>query len=115
VSSEEARSLLRARSSMLTEVCAQISATARWRASTSPTQSANPYRRPLARSLLPVTWNIMNASTSLGYRPWLDGLRGIAISTVFIHHLQHFLYQGGPMFGWLFVPFESLGVDDFSC
>lgn len=55
----------------------------------------------------------MNESTSLGYRPWLDGLRGIAISTVFIHHLQHFLYQDGPMFGRLLLPFGLLGVDIF--
>ena len=70
----------------------------------------------LARGLLSFTaenLRTMNASTSLGYRPWLDGLRGVAISTVFIHHIQHFLYQGGPMFGWLFLPSGSLGVDVF--
>lgn len=49
----------------------------------------------------------------LGYRPWLDGLRGIAITLVFINHLQFFIYQGGPLFGWLFVPFGGLGVDIF--
>ena len=55
----------------------------------------------------------VNASRALGYRPWLDGLRGIAICTVFVHHLQHFIYQGGPLFGWLFLPFGLLGVDIF--
>lgn len=49
----------------------------------------------------------------LGYRPWLDGLRGIAISLVFVNHLQFFIYQGGPLFGWLFLPFGGLGVDVF--
>src|ERR1044072_1415372 len=52
-------------------------------------------------------------SGRLGYRPWLDGLRGIAITAVFIHHLQHFIYQGDRLFGWLFLPFGSLGVDIF--
>lgn len=49
----------------------------------------------------------------LGYRPWLDGLRGIAISLVFVNHLQFFIYQGGPLFGWLLLPFGGLGVDVF--
>jgi peptidoglycan/LPS O-acetylase OafA/YrhL len=48
-------------------------------------------------------------SGRLGYRPWLDGVRGIAITAVFIHHLQHFIYQGRP----LFLPLGSLGVDIF--
>jgi peptidoglycan/LPS O-acetylase OafA/YrhL len=49
----------------------------------------------------------------LGYRPWLDGLRGIAISAVFVNHLQFLIYQGRPLFGWLFLPFGMLGVDVF--
>ena len=55
----------------------------------------------------------IKSTERLGYRPWLDGLRGIAIFLVFVHHLQHFIYKGGPLFGWLFLPFGNLGVDVF--
>ena len=55
----------------------------------------------------------INSSGRFSYRPWLDGLRGIAIILVFIHHLQHFIYHGGSLFGWLFLPLGSLGVDIF--
>lgn len=51
--------------------------------------------------------------STLGYRRWLDGLRAIAILGVFVHHIQHLIYKGGPIFGWLFLPFGSLGVDIF--
>lgn len=45
----------------------------------------------------------------LGYRPWLDGLRGIAILLVFIHHLQHFAFQSNPAI----LTAGFLGVDVF--
>ncbi len=45
----------------------------------------------------------------LGYRPWLDGLRGIAILLVFIHHLQHFTIQSKPAI----LTAGFLGVDVF--
>src|ERR1041384_2745519 len=45
----------------------------------------------------------------LGYRPWLDGLRGIAIICVFIQHIQHFLYDREP----IIMQFGVLGVDIF--
>lgn len=51
----------------------------------------------------------LSATFHFGYRPWLDGLRGIAIVLVFIHHLQHFIYKTV----WSFFPFGSLGVDIF--
>src|ERR1041384_494113 len=65
---------------------------------------------------LPLTVASENAAAPafhLGYRPWLDGLRGIAVSMVFVHHLQYFIYKGGPLFGWLPLPFGLLGVDVF--
>jgi len=45
----------------------------------------------------------------LGYRPWLDGLRAIAILAVFIQHIQHFLYDRQPVL----LQFGILGVDIF--
>ena len=49
----------------------------------------------------------------LTYLPWLDGLRGIAISLVFIQHLQRIIYQNGGLFGGPRLPYGLLGVDIF--
>ena len=45
----------------------------------------------------------------LGYRAWLDGLRGVAITCVFIQHVQIFLYDRKP----IIKQFGGLGVDVF--
>lgn len=50
----------------------------------------------------------------LGYRPWLDGLRGIAISCVIIFHVGHVIFRDAPMLGSYFGLSQGyLGVDIF--
>lgn len=50
----------------------------------------------------------------LGYRPWLNGMRGIAISCVLVFHIGHVVFQGNPMVGsYLGLPQGYLGVDIF--
>ncbi|MEN3330415.1 MAG: hypothetical protein V7638_5222 [Acidobacteriota bacterium] len=62
---------------------------------------------------LPITVSSDRTTTvgqfHLGYRPWLDGLRGIAISLVMIHHLQKFALDRQI----LLLPAGFLGVDVF--
>lgn len=51
---------------------------------------------------------------SLGYRAWLDGLRGVAILCVVVFHLNHSVYDGRPMIGdYVGLPQGYLGVDIF--
>lgn len=69
---------------------------------------------PGTRDISVATIRKTGDSTRLGYRPWLDGIRGIAISCVLFFHIGHVVFEGGPMVGsYLGLPQGYLGVDIF--
>src|SRR5918994_4136977 len=75
----------------------------------APAASASPPSAPPAPVLTPVPPEAP-AARRLGYHPELDGLRGVALAIVVLHHAALLMWPGHP--DWFF-PGGQVGLDVF--